>query len=179
MINSMFWIVSYLGKVAALMFFTLSKSFVFFVFFAIKNISIQRWRESIYFDLTCKQFSIQFRPVYYYYWSTIQHSPTSNMMMKTFFLEAETSDHGSRFEVEYQIHLSSIMWSYSLKIRPVTIFVSPYQNITDASDAKKKSTYLLFQFFILALYRCCLGLGKGIMGLRLTRYHRKNTWSAL
>lgn len=98
------------------------------------------------------------------------------MMMKTFFLEAETSNHGSKFEVEYQIHVSCIMWSYSLKIRPVTIFVSPYQNITGANDAK--NTYLLFQFFILALYRC-LRLGKGITALRLTRYHRKNTWSAL
>lgn len=60
------------------------------------------------------------------------------MMMKTFFLEAKTSDHGSRFEVEYQIHVSSISWSYSLKTRPVTIFVLPYQNITGANDAKKQ-----------------------------------------
>lgn len=160
------------------MFFALSKRFGLGYFFAIKNISTQRWRESIYFDLTYKQFRTNLgQSIIIIIDQRSNIPPQATMMMKTFFLEAETSDHGSRFEVEYKVHVSSIMWSYSLKIRPFTIFVLLYQNITDANDAK--NTYLLFQFFILALYRCCLGLGKGITGLRLTRYHRKNTWSAL
>lgn len=136
MINSMFWIVS-------LMFFELSKRFCFLgVFFQSKTFPSKDEEKA--FILTWHVNNSV---------SNLGHSiniigqrsnipQQATMMMKTFFLEAETSDHGSRFEVEYQIHVSSIMWSYSLKIRPVTIFVSLYQNITGANDAKKQNKHL-------------------------------------
>lgn len=137
MIKSMFWI-------ASLMFFALSKRFGF-VWFFLQSKTFPSKDEETAFILTWHVNnsvsnlgqSIIIVIIIIGQWSNIP--PQATMMMKTFFLEAETSDHGSKFEVEYQIHVSSIMWSYSLKIRPVTIFVLPYQNITGANDEKKKA----------------------------------------